>query len=246
MKMYALGALSAIGLVIVACSGDTTNVGGVAGNAGSDAGSPDSGSGGTGGSAGSGGSTGGTAGSGGSAGGGCPADISAAVGKPCSEEGKFCGGENCDPCSFCNMIKCTNGKWEQLEAFPDPNCSDAGQSCNGVADVDCPADSYCDIGDLCGNAPGTCVKKPTDCSQECTEVCGCDGKKYCNACLAQSKGVDVTSSNSCAPGTGAEGSLCSTDFQCQSGLKCCYPCGIEGCQFQCMKPEPNGMCPLFP
>src|SRR5262245_14140699 len=39
-------------------------------------------------SGGAGGSTGGTAGTGGST--GCPTDISAAVGQPCSEEGKTC------------------------------------------------------------------------------------------------------------------------------------------------------------
>jgi hypothetical protein len=34
---------------------------------------------------------------------------------------------------------------------------------------------------------------------------------------------------------------------CAPGLLCCYPCGIPGCQNQCMQPDPNtNMCPLFP
>ena len=33
---------------------------------------------------------------------------------------------------------------------------------------------------------------------------------------------------------------------CACGLLCCYPCGIPGCAFQCMPPDPKtGECPLF-
>ena len=97
--------------------------GGVGG--GSGGGSGGSTTGGTGGSTGgtAGASTGGSAGSatGGSAGasGDCPTDIGAAVGQPCTEEGKTCG--NCsDPCQFCNIIRCESGQWEPMEVFPAP------------------------------------------------------------------------------------------------------------------------------
>ena len=59
---------------------------------------------------------------------GCPGSdkLSTAVGTSCAQEGQSCGGESCtDPCSFCNIIRCTSGVWTQMEAFPDPNCSDA-------------------------------------------------------------------------------------------------------------------------
>ena len=34
---------------------------------------------------------------------------------------------------------------------------------------------------------------------------------------------------------------------CAPGLRCCYPCGIPGCENKCIKPDPGtNMCPLFP
>jgi hypothetical protein len=38
---------------------------------------------------------------------------------------------------------------------------------------------------------------------------------------------------------------CTSNSQCPRGQLCCYPCGIPGCQNQCMAPAPNGQCPLF-
>jgi hypothetical protein len=38
---------------------------------------------------------------------------------------------------------------------------------------------------------------------------------------------------------------CSNDSECSPGLKCCYPCGIPGCQNACIAPTPNGQCPMF-
>ena len=38
---------------------------------------------------------------------------------------------------------------------------------------------------------------------------------------------------------------CTSSAQCPSGQLCCYPCGIDGCDFVCMKPM-NGHCPRFP
>ena len=38
---------------------------------------------------------------------------------------------------------------------------------------------------------------------------------------------------------------CTSSSQCPSGQLCCYPCGIDGCSFTCMKPM-NGHCPHFP
>jgi hypothetical protein len=61
----------------------------------------------------------------------CPADLFAALGTACAVEDTFCGGEQCGPCGFCNLIRCTGGVWERLEAPPpppdDPACQpDAG------------------------------------------------------------------------------------------------------------------------
>ena len=35
------------------------------------------------------------------------------------------------------------------------------------------------------------------CQRDCPGVCGCDGNFYCNACIANSKGISVDYSGSC-------------------------------------------------
>jgi len=51
------------------------------------------------------------------------ADCATAVsGGSCSPEGRYCGGGCTDPCQFCHELTCQGGKWEDVEAFPDPNC----------------------------------------------------------------------------------------------------------------------------
>lgn len=55
---------------------------------------------------------------------GCPTRLPAAIGAPCSPEGKACGGACANPCEFCNVLRCQLGKWERLEVFPAP--CDAG------------------------------------------------------------------------------------------------------------------------
>lgn len=42
-----------------------------------------------------------------------------------------------------------------------------------------------------------------------------------------------------------EGSVCTEDSQCASGLLCCYPCGIAGCENQCSVPV-DGSCLAVP
>lgn len=39
--------------------------------------------------------------------------------------------------------------------------------------------------------------------------------------------------------------VCTDDSQCPAGQKCCYPCGIEGCNFVCMEVY-RKFCPFFP
>lgn len=41
------------------------------------------------------------------------------------------------------------------------------------------------------------------------------------------------------------GSVCTEHAQCASGLLCCYPCGIPGCENQCTVPVEES-CPVFP
>lgn len=38
---------------------------------------------------------------------------------------------------------------------------------------------------------------------------------------------------------------CTSHSQCPTGQLCCYPCGIDGCDFVCITVERN-RCPFFP
>jgi hypothetical protein len=130
-----------------------------------------------------------------------------------------------------------------------------GPRCGGLLGLTCTTDDFCDFEpNDCGATDmlGTCRKRPQGCLADCPGVCGCDGRFYCNACTAQSVGVDPSSDTSCmdtdagARGDGGQNAPCQDDNQCQAGLKCCYPCGIPGCMNACIPPTAAGRCPLFP
>jgi hypothetical protein len=58
---------------------------------------------------------------------------------------------------------------------------------------------------------------------------------------------NIAEPRSFSQGRPCPGQPCETDAQCQPGLKCCYPCGVEGCPTnECMQAEPDGACPVFP
>lgn len=66
-------------------------------------------------------------------------------------------------------------------SYPCP----AGQLCNyAIAGCNCGA-----LGkSLCS---GVCSIPPTVCTSDCPGVCGCDGRWYCNECLANAAGVSI-------------------------------------------------------
>ena len=39
--------------------------------------------------------------------------------------------------------------------------------------------------------------------------------------------------------------VCHDDDDCPTGQLCCYPCGVDGCDFMCMTPY-RGHCPWIP
>lgn len=56
---------------------------------------------------------------------------------------------------------------------------------------------------------------------------------------------DDTAGTALTPAPQFLATTCTSSAQCPSGQLCCYPCGIDGCNFVCMKPM-NGHCPRFP
>lgn len=129
-------------------------------------------------------------------------------------------------------------------------CTDAGSGapCGGEMGALCLPDEWCDYpaGVVCGYADdmGVCRSRPQGCTADCPGVCGCDGTFYCNECTANAMGVDITGGLECMGG--GEGTTCTTDAQCNPSLRCCYPCGVPGCTNECMQPDANGQCPMFP
>jgi hypothetical protein len=104
--------------------------------------------------------------------------------------------------------------------------SDGGTVCGGLGGAVCPRGSYCDFepSAMCGAADQTGICRqipPVDCVADCPGVCGCDGKFYCNACIAHFAGTDDSTDRSCVkdggPGStcgGLRGAACSSDSFC--------------------------------
>jgi hypothetical protein len=76
-----------------------------------------------------------------------------------------------------------------------------GSKCGGIAGRQCSARGVfckrpigqCQVAD----AQGVCTKKPQICTQDVVPVCGCNGKTYSNACMADKAGVRVAATGAC-------------------------------------------------
>ena len=110
------------------------------------------------------------------AGDGCPADLGTAEGTPCAVEGTTCGGP-CGACGFCNLLSCTGGTWQRLEAFPPPDpCTPFACGPDGLT---CQVETqYCAhvLSDV-GGVPDSygCRSLPTGCTDPCMCIPGASG-----------------------------------------------------------------------
>jgi len=94
----------------------------------------------------------------------------------------------------------------EVSIFADGQCP-----CGGASQVDCADGFYCDLGAvgscLQPNPTGSCAAVPESCNGVASQVCGCDGVTYLNACYAAQAGVSVAKLGACPapPDGGADG-----------------------------------------
>ena len=85
-------------------------------------------------------------------------------------------------------------------------CTCSGSGDGGTA---CESDKFCDYatGACLGPYPtGTCTPRPTSCPPVVSQVCGCDGKTYTNACEAAKAGTATALTGPCTAGGAGGGS----------------------------------------
>jgi hypothetical protein len=98
----------------------------------------------------------------------------------------------------------TSGVIGQVEAVAPVGTVAVGGAC-GAGIGACDAMGVCRYAaeDVCGDGggAGVCEAKPTACKRDCPGVCGCDGQRFCNACVAQARGFTVRHVGACAEAT---------------------------------------------
>jgi hypothetical protein len=125
-------------------------------------------------------------------------------------------------------------------------CNGGGTDCGGITGLQCAANEYCNFPESaqCGAADqtGQCTKKPTACTKEFHEVCGCDDKTYNNSCLAAEAGVSIARDGACTTTSGS-GKDCGgiAGIQCDAGEFCNTPESAH-----CGAADQTGKCETLP
>jgi hypothetical protein len=124
-----------------------------------------------------------------------------------------------------------------------PFCQDT-QTCAEVPSLpskicgtnnDCLPTEYCHKDGLCvvtGAAAGSCQPRPqlATCPmyKKCPDVCGCDGKTYCDVCQAHAAGVSIATASACLAPT-CDGLELAYEAEVKKAKQCCLACAAVQC-----------------
>lgn len=73
-------------------------------------------------------------------------------------------------------------------------CGPGFGRCDGETFCRFPDESPC--GD--GGVAGVCEARPRACTRDCPGVCGCEGQRFCNVCVAHARGFSTRHAGRCA------------------------------------------------
>lgn len=127
------------------------------------------------------------------------------------------GSAECGPLQVCDGC------------FPDPCCPECS-ACYPICmqgcfdNADCAPDEFC-YSDACMldiDRPGVCRRRPTDCVDDYTPVCACDGRTHPNACHAHAQGLNVAFPGECSPSDDCTG------VPCEVANDCCDCYAVDG------------------
>ncbi|MCA9519131.1 MAG: hypothetical protein KC635_29550, partial [Myxococcales bacterium] len=97
-----------------------------------------------------------------------------------------------------------------------------GSAC--TASGQCASGAYCQFPEAAacgeGGVAGVCTERPRICQKDCRGACGCDGKRYCNTCQAESLGVSIRHQGNCLEPIVQCGGI--AGLRCPDGMTCDY------------------------
>lgn len=141
-------------------------------------------------------------------------------------------------------IVCTGFALALLAVMGQPVEAQTGQTCGGIAALQCPEgqacrfpENQCNVADLAG----TCVPVPTACPKQGPPVCGCNGETYANECELLKAGVAPLRQGNCGNGgNGGNSRSCKSNAECGGDQFCEFKagtCGERGAGKCLTKPE---------